>query len=266
MSDKTIQHQKIWLRRPSALSRVKRRGVESRQLHDRAVRIEAWDNLYKIWHHMPRELLSPPQDGCLRRRVAGRILRQSLPFRRIVAQTVPKSSLTDSGAYLLRTPRLSAEEIRAGAVAITRKRCWKYDWVLEFDIKALFDNIEHGLLLKALDKHTDCKWVRLYIERWLTAPLQHKDGTLVQRTRGHLNPALSARCWPISSCFSFNALIVPDTKVLRRAGRAHILDGERGENGSNAPTPVPRTAPRAAFFCTPLLRLNGRLFRRRPAW
>ncbi len=47
-----------------------------------------------------------------------------------------------------------------------------------------FDNIEHGLLLKALDKHTDCKWVRLYIERWLTAPLQLKDGTLVQRTRG----------------------------------------------------------------------------------
>ncbi len=54
------------------------------------------------------------------------------------------------------------------AVAITRERCWKHDWVLEFDIKALFDNIEHGLLLKALDKHTDCKWVRLYIERWLT--------------------------------------------------------------------------------------------------
>ncbi len=65
-----------------------------------------------------------------------------------------------------------------------RERCWKYDWVLEFDIKALFDNIEHGLLLKALDKQTDCKWVRLYIKRWLKAPLQLEDGTLVQRTRG----------------------------------------------------------------------------------
>ena len=65
-----------------------------------------------------------------------------------------------------------------------RERCWKYDWVLEFDIEALFDNIEHGLLLKALDKHTDCKWVRLYIERWLTAPLQLADGTLAPRTRG----------------------------------------------------------------------------------
>jgi RNA-directed DNA polymerase len=65
-----------------------------------------------------------------------------------------------------------------------RERCWKYDWVLEFDIKALFDNIDHGLLLKALDEHTDCKWARLYIERWLTAPLQLANGTLVQRTRG----------------------------------------------------------------------------------
>ena len=65
-----------------------------------------------------------------------------------------------------------------------RERCWKFDWVLEFGIKALFDNIEHGLLLKALDKHTDCKWVRLYIERWLKAPLQLADGSLVQRARG----------------------------------------------------------------------------------
>ena len=70
------------------------------------------------------------------------------------------------------------------AVGVTRERCWKYDWVLEFDIKGLFDNIDYGLLLKALEKHTDCKWVKLYIKRWLTAPLQLKDGTLVQRTRG----------------------------------------------------------------------------------
>jgi RNA-directed DNA polymerase len=55
------------------------------------------------------------------------------------------------------------------AVEITRKRCWKYDWILEFDIKGLFDNIDHALLLRALEKHTDCKWVMLYIRRWLTA-------------------------------------------------------------------------------------------------
>ena len=70
------------------------------------------------------------------------------------------------------------------AVEITRKRCWQYDWVLEFDIRGLFDNIDHSLLARALDKHEECNWVRLYIGRWLTAPLQQADGTLVQRTKG----------------------------------------------------------------------------------
>ena len=70
------------------------------------------------------------------------------------------------------------------AVAATRKRCRQYDRVLEFDIKGLFDNIDHTLLLRALEKHTACEWVRLDIGRWLTAPLQQADGTLVQRTKG----------------------------------------------------------------------------------
>jgi RNA-directed DNA polymerase len=56
------------------------------------------------------------------------------------------------------------------AVGITRQRCWKYDWVLEFDIKGLFDNLPHDLLLKAVHKHVKCQWALLYIERWLTAP------------------------------------------------------------------------------------------------
>ena len=58
------------------------------------------------------------------------------------------------------------------AVGVTRQRCWKYDFVLEFDIKGLFDNIDHTLLMKAVRKHTDNKWVILYIERWLKAPMQ----------------------------------------------------------------------------------------------
>jgi RNA-directed DNA polymerase len=70
------------------------------------------------------------------------------------------------------------------AVAATRKRCWRYDWVLEFDIKGLFDNIDHDLLHKAIRKHTDCRWVILYIERWLTAPFQEIDGRLRERTKG----------------------------------------------------------------------------------
>lgn len=70
------------------------------------------------------------------------------------------------------------------AVEITRQSCWKYDWVLEFDIKGLFDNINHELLMKAVKKHTDCKWVILYIERWLKAPFQTKDGKVINRDSG----------------------------------------------------------------------------------
>jgi RNA-directed DNA polymerase len=70
------------------------------------------------------------------------------------------------------------------AVGVTRRRCWRYDYVLEFDIKGLFDAIDHTLLLRAVDKHTDCRWARLYIERWLKAPFQQADGGLVERERG----------------------------------------------------------------------------------
>jgi retron-type reverse transcriptase len=69
-------------------------------------------------------------------------------------------------------------------LGVTRQRCWYNNWVLEFDIKGLFDNIPHDLLLKAVDKHTDNPWVRLYIERWLTAPMQRADGEITARGKG----------------------------------------------------------------------------------
>ncbi|MGD0141283.1 MAG: reverse transcriptase domain-containing protein, partial [Tepidisphaeraceae bacterium] len=70
------------------------------------------------------------------------------------------------------------------AIEVTRKRCWSYDWVLEFDVVGLFDNISHELLMKAIKKHTECKWVLLYIERWLKAPMMLEDEKQVERTRG----------------------------------------------------------------------------------
>jgi len=69
------------------------------------------------------------------------------------------------------------------AVGVTRKRCWKYDWVVEFDIKGLFDNISHELLLKAVRRHIQCKWALIYIERWLKAPMV-KDGERIERDCG----------------------------------------------------------------------------------
>jgi group II intron reverse transcriptase/maturase len=70
------------------------------------------------------------------------------------------------------------------AIGVTRERCRKFNWVLEFDVKGLFDNIDHELLLRAVRKHVQCKWALLYIERWLNAPMELEDGTRVERTRG----------------------------------------------------------------------------------
>src|SRR3979490_1587944 len=59
-----------------------------------------------------------------------------------------------------------------GGVHQARQRCWRYDWVLDLDIKGFFDSIDWELLLKAVRCHTSCPWVLLYIERWLKAPVQ----------------------------------------------------------------------------------------------
>ncbi len=70
------------------------------------------------------------------------------------------------------------------ALVRTRSRCWKQDWVLDLDIRAFFDSVPHDLLLKAVAHHTDERWVLLYIGRWLTAPMQMPDGTLLAREKG----------------------------------------------------------------------------------
>ena len=70
------------------------------------------------------------------------------------------------------------------AVGKARKNCWKYNWVLDIDIKGFFDNIDHDLLMKAVRLHTDVKWVVLYIERWLKAPISMPDGSLIHPQKG----------------------------------------------------------------------------------
>ena len=145
-------------------------------------------NLYKLWNRLSsgcyfptptRTVAIPKKDGGERK-----LGIPSVSDR--VAQTVAKLSfeplvepyfLGDSYGY---RPNKSAHQ----ALAVTRKRCWRYDWVLEFDIRGLFDNIDHQLLMKAVRKHTDSPWLLLYIERWITAPVQQADGSVVARDRG----------------------------------------------------------------------------------
>jgi len=145
-------------------------------------------NLYKIWNRMSSGSYFPPpvKAVAIPKKSGGeRILGVPTVADR-VAQMVVKQEiepeieakfLPDSYGY---RPGKSALD----AIGVTRKRCWRYDWVLEFDIKGLFDNIDHTLLLRAVEMHVKCGWAILYIKRWLTAPLQHVDGTLLERTQG----------------------------------------------------------------------------------
>ena len=70
------------------------------------------------------------------------------------------------------------------AVGACRERCWEYDWVIDLDIRKFFDSVPWDLVVKAVEAHTDARWVLLYVKRWLAAPLQMPDGTLQQRDRG----------------------------------------------------------------------------------
>jgi group II intron reverse transcriptase/maturase len=70
------------------------------------------------------------------------------------------------------------------AVRACRERCFKKDWVVDLDVKAFFDSVPWDLMLKAVQRHTDSKWVLLYVERWLKAPMLMPDGTLNARTKG----------------------------------------------------------------------------------
>jgi RNA-directed DNA polymerase len=144
-------------------------------------------NLYKIWNRMSSGTYFPPPVHAVsipKKSGGERILGVPTVSDRI-AQMVVKQLiepdldpvfLPDSYGY---RPGKSALD----AIGVTRKRCWKYDWVLEFDIKGLFDNISHELLLKAVRKHVTCKWALLYIERWLAAPME-QNGNRIERTRG----------------------------------------------------------------------------------
>jgi group II intron reverse transcriptase/maturase len=70
------------------------------------------------------------------------------------------------------------------ALSVARQRCWRYDWVLDLDLKSFFETIDWKLLLRVLRRHTDCTWVLLYVERWLRAPVCMPDGTLAERKQG----------------------------------------------------------------------------------
>jgi RNA-directed DNA polymerase len=146
-------------------------------------------NLYRIWNRLSSGSYFPPPVKAVEIPKAGgkgvRVLGVPTVADR-VAQTVVRMYLEpqvepvfhpDSYGY---RPKRSALD----AVGICRQRCWRSDWVIDLDIRAFFDTVPHDLVLKAVAHHTDQRWILLYVQRWLQAPLQLADGTLVARDRG----------------------------------------------------------------------------------
>jgi RNA-directed DNA polymerase len=146
------------------------------------------DNLYKLWNRMSSGSYFPPAVRAvpIPKKTGGeRVLGVPTVTDRI-AQMVIKllfepvvepHFLPDSYGY---RPKKSALD----AIGVIRQRCWRRNWVVEYDIKGLFDNLDHALMLKAVKKHTDSKLILLYVERWLKAPMQLPDGTLKERNTG----------------------------------------------------------------------------------
>jgi len=181
-----IAKREVW----EAFKRVKANqgaaGVDGQSIADFEANLSA--NLYKLWNRLSSGSYFPPPvrrvdipkaNGGTRPlgipTVADRIAQEVV--RRALEPILEPVFHADSYGY---RPGKSAID----AVSKARERCWRFDWVLDLDIKAFFDSIEWELMLRALRHLTDCPWVLLYVERWLKAPVQMEDGSVVARTTG----------------------------------------------------------------------------------
>ena len=163
-------------------------GVDGQSIEDFEKDLRG--NLYKLWNRMSSGTYFPPPVKAVEIPKAHgangvRVLGVPTVADR-VAQTVVAAHLDrrvepvfhpDSYGY---RPHRSALD----AVGACQQRCWEYNWVIDLDIRKFFDSVRWDLVLKAVEAHTDARWVVLYVKRWLAAPLQLPDGTLQDRDRG----------------------------------------------------------------------------------
>jgi group II intron reverse transcriptase/maturase len=161
-------------------------GVDEQSIEDFEKRLN--NNLYKIWNRLSsgsyfpkpvKAVAIPKKNGGTRilgiPTVEDRIAQMVVKL--YFEPCVEPMFYEDSYGY---RPNKSAIQ----ALEVTRTRCWRKDWALEFDIKGLFDNIQLPYLMQMVSKHTEEKWILLYIERLLKAPFQMEDGTIEPRTAG----------------------------------------------------------------------------------
>jgi RNA-directed DNA polymerase len=181
-----ISKKSVW----EAYERVKANkgsaGIDEQSIED--FEIDLKNNLYKIWNRMSSGTYFPPpvKTVAIPKKTGGERKLGIPTVSDRIAQMLVKMNLEphvdpifheDSFGY---RPNKSALQ----AVEKAKKRCWEYNWVIDLDIKGFFDNIDHELLIRAVRKHTNEKWIIMHIERWLKAPAQLADGTIIVRDKG----------------------------------------------------------------------------------
>jgi RNA-directed DNA polymerase len=147
-------------------------------------------NLYRLWNRMssgsyfpgPVRAVEIPKKG---KKGGIRVLGIPNVVDR-VAQTAAAMALEPSVEKVFHEDSYGYRPGRSplNAVAVCRERSWRYDWVLDLDIRSFFDSVPWDLMLRAVAPHTDQKWVLMYVERWLEAPMRTANGTLVPRVKG----------------------------------------------------------------------------------
>jgi len=197
------------------------------------------DNVYLIWNRMASGTYFPPavravpmakSDGGTRVLgvpTVGDRVAQTVVAEHLMSRVEPVFH-RDSYGY---RPRRSALD----AVAVCRERCWRFDWVVEFDITRFFDSVAWDKIVACVQAHTEARWVVLYVRRWLAAGLQLPDGRVVERDLG--TPQGSAVSPVLANLFLHHAFDVwmdrefPDAPFERYAddGVIHCRTLERAQ-------------------------------------
>jgi group II intron reverse transcriptase/maturase len=157
-------------------------GVTIEQFEERVK-----DNLYRLWNRMasgsyfpgPVRAVEIPKKGGTRVLGIPNVIDRVAQTTAVLALEPEVERIFHPDSYGYRPGRSPVDAVR-----VCRRRCFEKDWVVDLDVRSFFDSVPWDLMLKAVARHTTQGWVLLYVERWVKAPMQMPDGTLIRRTRG----------------------------------------------------------------------------------
>jgi group II intron reverse transcriptase/maturase len=181
-----IPKQKVWEAYRQVAANKGAPGVDDQTLGEFEADLKG--NLYKIWNRMSSGSYFPPPVRAVEiPKASGGVRLLGVPtVADRVAQTVVAKHLEERAEPMFHPDSYGYRPTKSAldAVEACRVRCWKFDWVIDLDVQKFFDTVLWDLVVKAVEAVTDCPWVLLYVKRWLAAPLQLLDGTLVAREKG----------------------------------------------------------------------------------